>query len=325
MQEKAESTGNSLFNLLADELTNIIRLNLEPHPQAHDSFAFTCRHFYQLSKPERLRVRLAQYVTEGTQSKVKEMLEKYPQLLLKRGLIKDKSGRVFENITVWEYILWALDVKYMGPMILNCLSQHEEGKRIAVELLSQFDGLEKNGIRYVLNGEEYNEKHYDFAIINALQTFVKYFNQWDWHTKLKHWKQIIGMAEFYLPAHVAQHYCDPEVPFEPTPEFNSETFNRVLSYFNNLTKKVEPWWPDAKLAGNIMGVDFAIMRSGTVNGSRGVNHMRGADIAAQKDMQALNVLRTIRSTTDLPALKKKLVDMIQASEIQSAFICSNVG
>lgn len=326
MQEKAELTDNlSSFSSLPDELTNSIRKKLEQHPQAHDSFAFTCRYFYQLSKPERLRVRLAQYVTEGAQAKAKAMLEKYPQLLLERGLIQDKSGRIFENITVWEYVLWALDVKYMGPMMLDCLPQDEEGKRIAVKLLSQFERLEKNGISYVLNGELYNEGHYDFAIIKALETFVKHFNQWDWHTQRTYWIQIIGMAQYCLPAHVAQHYCEPDVPFVPIPEFNRETFNRVLTYFNQSTKKDELWWPDAKRVGNTMGVDFAITRSRAIIASCSVNYMRGADSAANHDLRALTALRLIRSTTNLPALKNKLFDMIQAPEIQSAFIGSIAG
>ncbi len=325
MQDKEEGIDYaSPFNLLANELIHKISQNLEDDREAHDCFAFTCRKFYQLTKSERLRVRLVEYVTEGNQAKAKEMLEKYPELLLKRGFITDKSGRVFENITVWVYMLWALDVKYMGPMMLNCLPQNEQGKEISIELLNQFERLEKNGVRYVLNGVPYDEKHYNFYIITALKNFVTHFAQWDWQAKVDYWKQIIGEAQFYLPAHVAQHYCDPDVPFYPLPEFNSELFNRTLAFFNNLTRQVENWWPN-ELEEVKLGVHFAITRSGAKEGSNGINHMRGADFAATKDMQALTALYHIRINTDLPALKQKLLDRIHTLNVEPECSCSMAG
>jgi hypothetical protein len=60
------------------------------------------------------------YLVRGNHDVIQEMLLNDPWLLLQRGNVTDCSGRTFENISGFEYALWALD-KHMWALMLDCL------------------------------------------------------------------------------------------------------------------------------------------------------------------------------------------------------------
>ncbi|CEG57552.1 hypothetical protein [Legionella fallonii] len=243
MQSKEEYEEDlSFIKSLPEELLKQVIQNLSKEKTTQNSFVLTCSLFYNQLQRERLWASLVQCVINGNQKKAQMLLKKYPDLLWDRGTIKDNSGRVFKNTTVWEYVLWALDVRYMAPMMLECLPISKEGKEIWDNLLVQLDELEKNGIFYELNGEIYHESHYDFFIIAALEYFVKNYLFWRSAQRQAEWCTGVGMAQFCAPAHVAQHYCDLRVPFYPIPQFDSKTFNRTLVFLNRNTSELQSWW-----------------------------------------------------------------------------------
>ncbi len=295
MNEKHDETKQfAPFNSLAEELSDNIRKKLQEDKPSHNMFAFTCRTFYRLAKVERLRVRLADCIVAGEQLEAQKMLVRFSHLLLCRGTIIDKSERIFENITIWEYILWALDVKFMGPMVVDCLPLNEEGKQIAENLLSQLQYWEQHEITYLLNGEYHNEQYYDFSILTALQTFVTQFSTWEWGEQTTFWSKDVRRAQLYAPAHIAQHYYAPEA-------FNAETLTRVLTLNQS-------WWSEQGIEETVATSGFALVKGS--QGCNAVSHMRGTNIAAQRDFTELTILRHNRLTQDLPALKQKLVDFI---------------
>lgn len=56
------------------------------------------------------------------------ILKKYPELLQERITFTDKSGRVFKDTSIWEYVIWALDMRYMAPMMLECVPHNKQGE-----------------------------------------------------------------------------------------------------------------------------------------------------------------------------------------------------
>ncbi|CEG55763.1 hypothetical protein [Legionella fallonii] len=308
MYEKHDETEQlAPFNFLSEELTDNIRTELQDNRLSHNMFAFTCRTFYRLAKAERLRARLADCLIERESLEIQHMLTRYPQLLVKRGLIIDKSIRIFEECSVWEYILWALDVKFMGPMMVDCLPYDEQGKQIALQLLAQLEHHEQHGITYLLNGKDHCESHYDFSILAVLQTFVTNFNSWEWHEQINFWKKDMRRAQLYAPTHIAQHYCAPEA-------FNGDTLSHSLTFLHPITKQNEPWWTGQPIEEIVEKSEYAVIKG--AKECTAVNYMRGTYTSAHKDLTELTILKQTRLTNDLPALKQKLIDFIKTFDMQ---------
>jgi len=318
MQEKDEPENElRAFESLSPELVNKIGRFLKKDRVAGNSFVETCSLFYNYSQGERLRTSLSGYIINGNQVKAKEILDMYPHLMLERGTIKDRSGRLFRNITVWEYILWALDVRYMGKMILDCLPLNEEGDRMAKKLLVLFNRVEAKGISFELNGHHYlQQHHYDFFIIQALSYFIDNYKQWDLKQRTKIWCQVVGMAQFELPAHIAQHYCDPSIPFYPLPKFDAETFNRTLMFRKNYTEKYFCWWCGVASVEHRLGINIAIYRKSSPRMAVGISESFELTYGVlRNNVQALTGLRDQRMA-DSDMLKKNLLERIQQNSGQ---------
>lgn len=116
-------------------------------------------------------------LTRGNHEAVRAMLAKDKSLFYRKSKVTDCSGRTFENISGFEYALWALD-KHMWTTILDCLPEGQEGHKILQLLKGQYDNLDKNGITYSLNGQPINENHFNFeqTIIKELQTQINMIN-----------------------------------------------------------------------------------------------------------------------------------------------------
>ncbi len=295
MKEKTES--QNLFHSLPWELTKRILLE---QPEDQKNIALSCGLFNQLT----LHERLAYAVTAGHQDSVEAILKKHPELLVERLSFRDKSGRLFRDTTVWEYVLWALDVRYMAPMMLQCLPHSEQGDALRTELDEQFDKVEKNGVTYELAGQSYTESHYDFAIIAALTDYVGNFANRDPAARGRAWCTIVGGSQWLVPAHVVQHYCDPDESFDPIPKFTKVKLTRSLKFYNWTTNKYESWYASRSCSSGL-GLNFAIARSGSARSCGGGRRAGWWQEASAIDLAAMTTLCDVR-TKDLDLLKQQL-------------------
>jgi hypothetical protein len=238
-----------------------------------------------------------------------KMLGTYPELLLERGTAIDPSGRKFTNISAFELVLWTLDVRYMGQMIMNCLPQNEEGEKIRKQLLEQYVQFEKiGGVTYEYQGQTYTEKHFDFEpLLNALKTYGGKLAQWTFEQCQNYWCTVIGMIQRDLPAHVRQHYCNTDEPFHPLPQFNHKEFSRTLHLENCVTDEEQIWNEEVDKK---LGIDFAIegARGGVLFQENAACRLRAVHV--NYDLAALTRLRTVRMQ-DYALLKKQLECPIQ--------------
>lgn len=292
----------SLIGQLPQKVVDKINGYLQQNKSDRDNVVLTCRLFYQ-TQYERLKTNLVQYIIVGNQNRAQNILKKYPHLLLERITIKDKSGRIFDNITVWEYTLWALDVRYMAPMMLQCLQGSREGERILKELTAQFHAIRQQPISYQREGKRYFDPHYDFSIIECLEYFYANYPLWSWEERHAQWGKIVGAAQLCLPAHVAQHYCDPDVPFFPVPAFTAPTFKRMLLFFNTNTEIYQNWWGND--SGECLGENLAVYRKCSPK-AEGITFSAGlVRKLALNNIQALKSLKNQR-IKDLDLLEVQL-------------------
>ncbi len=249
--------------------------------------------------------KLLHHVTRGEHDVVKAMLKKDMRLIFKRGIVTDCSGREFENVSSFEYALWALD-KHMWAAMIACIPQNEEGRKVFEKLIAQYNKVDTEGVTYKLNGKTITEKHFDFnnTIIKELQTQVDSINApgvQNWEAIDKQWREGVGAAQKRLPMHIVDEYCSNE-PFYPVPEFTSPP-KSSKQFYNWTTEKDENWFSvDSKLS-----VDFAIHK-GPGARAMGCRLTIGAGSAA-RDLVAMTALCKVR-TNNFIDLKSQLEDQM---------------
>ncbi len=282
----------------------------------------TTQALFQPDRLQKMANKLLLQVMHGEQEKAAKILKLHPELLTMTGTATDYSGRTFKT-TAFRYALWALDTRYMCNMMLDCLPCSEEGEAIKQGLLIQFRTQAHDGLDYKLNGVTIHEAHYDFAPIKAaLQTYVDNYPNWEaadnWGAMRDQWCKVVGLAQRYVPAHVAQHYCDPDESFYPTPAFNKKTFARSLEFYNFVTNRTEFWFaPVSPTSG--LGVDFGIFRAlGGWPRPRRVPRRRRA---ARADLSTLTALCEVR-TGDLVPLMQRLEGPIQKPDADRQSVIS---
>ena len=272
----------------------------------------TTQSLFQPARLQKMANKLLLQVMHGEQEKAAKILKIHPELLTMTGTATDYSGRTFET-TAFRYALWALDTRYMCNMMLDCLSESVQGPDITRGLLEQFNAQVQDGLDYKLNGTTIHEAHYDFSPIKAaLQTYANEYENWDEaHNSdaiIYQWSQVVGLAQRYVPAHVAQHYCDPDEAFYPTPPFNKKTFKRSLEFYNFVTGAVDSWF-EAVSPTSALGVDFGVCRGGGGGWDAGGSAMGmvflGLVHVVQRDLAALTALCEVR-TSDLVPLMQRL-------------------
>ncbi len=240
---------------------------------------------------------------------VKSILKNNIDSFTQRGKITDSSGRTFENISGFEYALWALD-KHLLTTMLQCLPRGNEGKRIKKTLLEQYEKVQTQGVTYWLNGEKFTETHFNFesTILKALRTLVGFFAPptMNWKAAEKYWAPGLGGAQKLLPMHVVYEYCSKE-PFGPTvPQFISKPQSSTQVY-NYDTWKWENWF--AK--NSSLGVKSAIFK-----GEQAQPYSSEQDIvesyveACRKDLTAMEQLYTVRQQ-DIIDLKLQLEGQVE--------------
>jgi len=226
----------------------------------------------------------------GEQDEAEAMLRSQPNLALAKGTLTDCAGRTFQQITGFQYALWALDW-HMWKMILRYLPE-EEARR-------QVEGL-NNGEWVAEHGTQVSWQN----LIDALQIYISNYNQ---NTALQNrirWSKQVGKAQLMLPAHVINEYSREDRSFFPCPAFNETILPRTSIDLYGKVVSATNWQtsPNGKL-----GDDFAWGRSkekglwaaipsGGMNGNTDALYMWGVGGAEgpPSDMLALSTLFVVR-------------------------------
>ncbi|WP_419418497.1 F-box protein [Legionella sp. D16C41] len=293
------------FNDLPEELKIETAQNLSNRELVN--FSMTSKYHLNLFQPLIDVRKLLHHVTRGEHDAVKAMLKKDMSLIFKRGVVTDCSGREFENVSSFEYVLWALD-KHMWAVMIACIPQNEEGREVFARLMALYNKVNTIGVTYTLHGKTITEQHFDFnnTIIKELQTQLDSINargRKNWDAIDKQWREGVGSAENLFPMHVVYEYCSDE-PFYPVPKFTSQP-KSSKQFHNWITEKIENWFSvDSKLS-----VDFAIFKGERRDacGSGGGWGVRGG--GPVQDLLALTALCKVR-TKDFLDLKSQLEDQI---------------
>jgi hypothetical protein len=181
----------------------------------------------------------------------KNLLAKSPEFLLTRADVTDWAGRTFNNVTAFEYAIWAKDFKMLA-MMLACIPRTADGDEIRKALYLQYQKVkisvrEGGGLKYTLKYERPNlndhgipdgtsvevtevrtENHFDFTLlIRAYEDYEAQFEERSLAQRDSFWVRIIGMLQHQLPVHILQRMCDSDQPFNSA--IQSETpFKRSL-------------------------------------------------------------------------------------------------
>lgn len=337
MQDKTELK----LELCTDEFTHIASF-LECNSKALSGLLSVDRELYNAIQPKRLALSLIKslfsgntiesdrilkthpefkinqllwYLVSGNQVKAEEMLIKDPGLLLASGSIIDISGRYFNNIRPFELVLWNMDVRYMGRMIVNCIPENEYGTVIWGELLNQYNQVEEQGVTFTLNGKEHTESHFSYQpLIKVLHTYVTCRNNWDDTTSLNFWIKEVGKEQFLLTIEGRNQYCHPTRALSPKPDFEEEFLERGLSLLQRFRVDGEVEFKEQIWNTNLTGLgeDFAICRFFHETALTVDYHPLAAE-AAKLDLDAIALLADVR-TRDLLALKALLEKGVQKTQ-----------
>ena len=192
---------------------------------------------------------LLKLVAEGEQDQAEALIKKTPDLLLVPGKVTDLSGRTFEQITAFQYALWAMDY-HMWTMIQKYLPKAAQAE--------QFQQLESKGTDY--------GKHYDIKpLTDALQHYIDNAEKWNYDQRAEDaWCKGVGGAQKMVPAHVANEYCRPDRPFDPCPKEWESKLPRTLEVPDiwDGSKYIKGSWFVAPSSKSSLGFSFAFYRRG---------------------------------------------------------------
>lgn len=244
---------------------------------------------------------LTLHVARGEQNEAEALCRTNPNLLLHKGKVTDYSNRTFQNITAFQYALWAYDW-HMWEMLLRYLPPPAAKQ--------QLHDLERNGTKH--------RKHYDANdILRALKTYVDTYNaqaaagSYNWNQLESLWSKGVGGAQLRVPTHVANEYCRRDRPFVPTPTFTEPTLPRGLSFYDLNTGLPTGWFTRRGLgwftgATRVALGDLGRVLAGHRGGARG-GPPAGSEAArwGADDLSALSALFKTR-TTQYATLQQRL-------------------
>ena len=141
----------------------------------------------------------------------------------------------------------------MWTLMIECIAQNVERKKIAEVLLAQYDKVITKGVTYKVNKEAITENHFDLnnTLIKELQTQVYLVNSGDsnWDTAQRQWSKGVGSAQTLLPMHIVDE-CTSSKPFYPVPGFTIRP-QSSRQFYNHITKNTENWF-------SAVGIELAI-------------------------------------------------------------------
>ena len=204
-------------------------------------------------------------IVRGHRYDANKILTQKPKILILESDVMDYSGRIFKNITPYEYAYWAKDTH-----ACRMLESHMDAKMKA-NMLARCEAIEENGLKYKQYGKLIeNSAHFDFSpLILALKKYAQGYNLWldtgNW-TAMGSALLTIGWEQRNVPVHVAQEFCRMDRSFDPLPDFNESYLPESLSVYNYRTEGEEVWFPLKTSDANGLGIDFSIIF--TERGSR---------------------------------------------------------
>ncbi|QBR83806.1 hypothetical protein E3983_05375 [Legionella israelensis] len=299
---------------LPPELTVEIAGNLSSRDLA--ALAKTVKYHWHLFQPILNVRKLVRLVARGEENAAKAMLKTDIDLLLKKEHVTDYSGRTFDKVSAFQYALWAMD-SHMWQMMLECLQEvanegnDDRAEEIKAKLLAQYKEVQEKGLNYTLNDEAHThveeEHHFNFQpLLDALDTYAQDFDQWTWPQREDHWNHKVGGAQRLVPAHIAQEYCHPDFPFNSFRSFKEADFPRELTFYNQISDKMESWFPLSE--DNGLGFDFAIYNGHSESGAEArvwKNTGWSSQVMARFNCTALSDLYEVR-TQEVVELEKSL-------------------
>lgn len=294
MIEKTERFANEI---LPPELIVRIQKRFESFDEKDQShFAITSRLFHS-NQDERLLLKLLECVCTGNQIRAQKLLKFRPDLAVKKATFTDWFGDTL-RCSPFEYALSDMDVRYMCPMMLDCLPIDKEGEAIRIELDNQLKTFEIKGLTCTTKeNTTYIKTYFSFEPLKqALKKHIDNVDERDWTQPEMDWCIGVGQAQLRLPAHIRQHYCDRDESFYYKPILSKAVFTRSLKFYNFVKQAFEFW--DKNLTG--LGVYFAI---GLAGKGGGINQ-RG--LASAQDLEIIVSLDEMLTKTDLPLLKQRL-------------------
>lgn len=265
------------------------------------------------------------WITQGKRSKIDAILKKNVAFLSQSGNTIDYSGRIFKNITAYEYAYWAKDTH-----TCRMLESHMDAPTKAAMLI-RCDAIEANGLPYEQAGHVIEHStHFDFKpLINALQFYVDNYQSWviaeNWADSKAFWIAV-GLAQRDMPVHVAQEYFRHDRSFDPVPSFDEEMLPEDVTFFNYHTKENDtlyPLFPLVMSDASGLGVNFALIRAWLPSanmerrgsGSRWLPE-RTIEPLARIDLAAIRRLDEVR-TLDLVQLRENLRENKSARILKS--------
>lgn len=306
----------SKFEILPNEIyTQNISPLFKSNSKELSNLSLTNKKFYTLFQPNRLINTLLHHVVFGNHDTVEKKLRENPELMVQKSSVIDPSGRYFKHISAFELVLWTLDVRYMGQMMLDCVPRDKKGGKIREELQIQFNTVRDIGVTYTFENNTVTESHFNFKpLIDALDGYIQNYTPWTDLECFKYLCSVVGKEQFKLPVHVRHHYCDPDESFTPTPEFTKKKLQRTLTLYNSLGSEeeseeecIERIWNECL---NGLGEHFIIFRSGEPGAVWTSTPLEGAVLG---DCNALVELHKQR-TKDMELLQETLKCLTIESE-----------
>lgn len=145
-------------------------------------------------------------VATGKQQEAECMLQDNSALVLCSGPVQDHlTKRTFENITAFQYAVWALDW-HMWRMLQKYLPDN-----VALEQITGQKDNDHVDLSPLIQAYEEGLKHR--TVIHSLHLEIK-----------AKYRGNIGRCQQTLPAHVINEFCHPERSFAPCPDFRDPAF-----------------------------------------------------------------------------------------------------
>lgn len=139
---------------------------------------------------------LLQHIADGEQNQAEILLKENPELLLRKGNVTDSSRRLFENITAFQYAVWALDW-HMWTMLLHYMKPEDAAQ--------QYQELTTQGTAHGMQASwEDLIKGYDDYLALEIAGSGKDGG--------KAWCEGVGKEQLLLPVHVVNEFCHPARP-----------------------------------------------------------------------------------------------------------------
>jgi hypothetical protein len=200
--------GPGYISKLPEEMLKEVRYRLPEKTQnALTRFALVNKLFYNSSQADRLLLKLFQCIEERNKEKVAILLKMRPELTAVKCVYLDGVGRVFSEISPFQFALWSLDIRSMCHTMLDCLPQNQYGDQLRLKLLDQAESTRK-GLPYAINGRTHlDEPHFNlFPLLNSLQAYLD-INDSHFQELTEHWCTVVGKEQLSLPVVIRHFIC----------------------------------------------------------------------------------------------------------------------